>query len=291
MASKLGSTSRYWGALFVVIALFGFQWMSVDGGRVWLCTVYALIVAVIASAAWRFGDRARALLWRLGSLLPQLPVSVWIIAIIVLGGVLRVWVALVFPAELRSDPAAYAHLAQELVDGQPYSAPEGRAYWPPGLPLALMPLLILFGKHAILVYNLLAFALAEIAIFAFGRKLAGPTTALIGMFFIAVWPNFLFLAPFLTKEPLLIALWPAIAWFYLDASETSLRSPRIHFRLRRRRCARILGPRATVRHPAIGCVGPLQLFCDRSAAPRPRLPGGGRTWRRRDDIALGDPQL
>ena len=220
MAMKLGSTSRYWGGLFVVIALFGFQWMSVEGGSAWLCIVYALITAVIAAAACRWGDRARALLWRLGPPLPRLPAGVWIIAIILLGMALRVWVALAFPAELRSDPAAYAHLAQELVDGRPYSAPEGRAFWPPGLPLALAPLLILFGKHAILIYNLLAFVAAEIAIFGFGRKLAGPTTALVGMFFVAVWPSFLFLTPLLTKEPLLIALWPAIAWLYLDATET-----------------------------------------------------------------------
>src|SRR5271168_1679292 len=216
--TRLTVVSQGLGASFAAVALFGFFWMNFPASRASL-PIYMLAVALLLAIAWQRGDAILAFLSRSHPVLPTLPPTVWFSGALLLGVALRVVAATAFPAKLVSDDAHYLDLAHELANGLDYAAPEGRAYWPPGLPLALAPLLPVFGTSAGLVYNLGTFALAEIATFMLGRLLAGWRVGCLAALFLAVWPNFVFAAPLLQKECLLIALWPAAAFFYLKAHQ------------------------------------------------------------------------
>jgi len=212
--------SQVLGATFAAISLFAFQWMnSAPGG--WLIPVFAVVTAITLAVAWQKSDAVRVLLARIQRVMPSRPGLAWLLGTVALGLTVRLVVAAAFPAKLVSDSEQYLDLAHSLAQGLDYSAPEGRAYWPPGLPLATAPLLLLFGSAAPLIYNLITFMLAVIATFALGLKLANRQVAGLSALFVAIWPNFVFATPLLNKECLLIVLWPTAVFLYLLASENA----------------------------------------------------------------------
>jgi dolichyl-phosphate-mannose-protein mannosyltransferase len=220
--SRLTMFSQVLGGSFAAMALFGIFWMNINGGAR-LIPAFAIVSAATLMVARLKGDAVLAVSSRVRRALPDAPSAVWLFAAVVLGIILRILLAMLFPAipqgNWNADMIRYWDLAHRLVDGVEYATREGQAYWPPGLPLTLAVLLPVFGSSAALAYNIITFVVAEIATFALGRILGGWRIGCLAAFFLAIWPNYVFAAPLLNKECLLIALWPAIAYFYLKAHE------------------------------------------------------------------------
>ena len=220
--ARLAMISQVLGGSFVAIAFFGFLWMNIPGGGGWI-PVFAIVSAAMLAVARQKGNTALAVLSNVRRILPSASPAVWLFGAVVLGISLRIFVAMLFPpvpsGNWNLDMLRYWDLAHKLVEGMDYTTPEGRANWPPGLPLVLVLLLPAFGSSAFLAYNIGTFAITEIATFMLGRMLAGWQAGCLAAFFLAVWPNFVFAAPLLLKECLVIALWPTAAFFYLKACE------------------------------------------------------------------------
>jgi hypothetical protein len=214
--ARLNSISQILGGALSATMIFGFLWMN-SPGSVYLVPLFAVVTVVFLIIARKKGDAVLATLRKIGPALPAGSPIVWLLLIIFLGLALRVGIALAFPAVLVSDPVSYLDLAHKLAAGMPYAEPNGRAFWPPGLPLALAALLPLAGGATPLLYGLITFVATEIATFLLGRALAGWRVGCVAAFLLAVWPNFAFAVPPLLKESLLTALWPLAIYLYLQA--------------------------------------------------------------------------
>ena len=214
--------SQTLGGLFAAVALFGFLWMNFTSSA-GLVPAFAIVTIATLVAARQTGDAVLAVSSRVQRALPEAPPAVWLFAAVGLGITLRILLAMLFPAiplgNWNVDMIRYLDLAHKLADGMDYATPEGRAFWAPGLPLALALLLPAFGSSVALAYNIITFVFAEVATFVLGRMLGDWRVGCLAAFFLAVWPNFVFGAPLLNKESLLIALWPTAAFFYLKAHE------------------------------------------------------------------------
>ena len=197
----------------------GAIWLSLDEFYQQRRFVPAFAIVTIATlvAARQTGDAVLAVSSRVQRALPEAPPAVWLFAAVGLGITLRILLAMLFPAiplgNWNVDMIRYLDLAHKLADGMDYATPEGRAFWAPGLPLALALLLPAFGSSVALAYNIITFVFAEVATFVLGRMLGDWRVGCLAAFFLAVWPNFVFGAPLLNKESLLIALWPTAAFF------------------------------------------------------------------------------
>lgn len=220
--ARLAMLSQVLGGFFVTVVLFGFLWMNINGS-VGLIPAFAIVVAATLAAARQKGDAVLAALFRVHRVLPAASPGIWLLGTVVLGITLRIFVTTLYPATSLAnwnyDMLRYLDLAHKLADGIDYDSPQGRAFWPPGLPLAMSLLLPVFGSSAAIAYNIITFVIAEIATFVLGRMLGGWRVGCLAAFFLAVWPNFVFAAPVLNKECLLIALLPTAAYFYLKAHQ------------------------------------------------------------------------
>jgi hypothetical protein len=217
--------SQVLGGSFAAVALFGFLWMNFTGSSGHVAAFALVSVVTLAVARWK-GGSILAELSGIRCLLPTASPTVWLSSAVVLGLALRILVMMLFPAipmhNWNLDHVRYWDLAHKLVDGADYDEPEGRAYWPPGLPLAVAALLPLFGSASAVLYNIITFVIAQIITFMLGRVLGGWRVGCLAAFFLAVWPNFVFAVTLLNKECLLIVLWPVAAYFYLRAHEVLL---------------------------------------------------------------------
>src|SRR5271166_6071589 len=219
---RLAVFSQVVGGFFAVVVLFGFLWTNFTGSGA-LIPAFAIISAATLAAARYKGNAVLAALFSVHRVLPAASPGVWLFGTVVLGITLRIFVVMLYPANpvenWSYDMLRYLDLARKLADGIEYNSPQGRAFWPPGLPLMLALLLPVFGASAAFAYNIITFVGAEIATFVLGRMLGGWRVGCLAAFFLAVWPNFVFAAPLLNKECLLIALWPTAVYFYLKAHE------------------------------------------------------------------------
>jgi hypothetical protein len=152
-AARLAMFSQVLGGSLAALAVFGFLWMNIpaSGGLVPLSAAFSVVALAVARQK---GDVILNILFRVHRFLPLWSPEMWLLWIVMLGLSLRLFAALLFPAILVSDSVRYLDLAQKLADGIDYAAPEGGAFWPPGLPLALAPFLRVFGSSAALAYNL-----------------------------------------------------------------------------------------------------------------------------------------
>ena len=220
--SRLAVFSQVLGGFFAAVVLFGFLWMNFTGSGA-LIPAFAIVSAATLAVARYKGDKVLAALFSVHRVLPAASPGVWLFGTVVLGITLRIFVVMLYPTKpvenWSYDMLRYLDLARKLADGIDYDSPQGRAFWPPGLPLMVALLLPVFGSSAALVYNIITFVGAEIATFVLGRMLGGWRVGCLAAFFLAVWPNFVFAAPLLNKECLLIALWPTAAFFYLKAHQ------------------------------------------------------------------------
>lgn len=215
-AARLIVFSQVMAGSFAAVALFGYLWLNIAGDRR-LIALFAAIVAATLTIARLRGDAILASLRKAGRFVPGASPTLWFFSAIALGVALRIAAVEAFPAAYTSDAATYFELAHRLAGGLDYAAPQGRAYWPPGLPLLLAALMIAFGRGAVMAYNLGTFVVAEIAMFMLARMLTSWQVACSAAFLLAIWPNYVFASAFLLKECLLVALWPVAVYCYLRA--------------------------------------------------------------------------
>jgi 4-amino-4-deoxy-L-arabinose transferase-like glycosyltransferase len=152
----------------------------------------------------------------------------WLVAIVVLGAVLRFgWAAYATeePTQLR-DPVLYTMLGENLADGHGYSyltgegdqVPSGiypSAYYPPGYPLFLGAV-FWSGDHLLpfdvghvgmaTFMNALLSAATLPLVFALGRRLNGVTAGLVAAALMAVLPNTIFETGVVLTESLFLLL-------------------------------------------------------------------------------------
>lgn len=142
----------------------------------------------------------------------------WIAMIIVAGVALRLAWVLAFPSVATSDGAVYLRLATQLVNGEPFLSNGNRAYWPPGYPLFLVPWVALpiTPKAAVVVSNLVLYALTIPVVMRLGRRAGGEGAGRLATFLLAVWPSYFANAGTPEKENVLIFLLPFALLLYLQ---------------------------------------------------------------------------
>jgi hypothetical protein len=136
-----------------------------------------------------------------------------LVAALLLGVLLRMASALAIQPEPFSDAASYLALAAQLATTHSYGEPGALAYWPPGLPLALAPLLLigLPEQIAVLVLNLGSFVLTSLGVVALMRAVGAGRVAALPVWLLALWPTHVLLAGAPVKELQVIALLPWVA--------------------------------------------------------------------------------
>lgn len=162
--------------------------------------------------------------------LPHRPVSLfgsnvsgyWLA--IVVGLVLRLIVALVLAPQATSDGASYLALARQLVESGSYGSDGARAFWPPGLPLVLAPLLWvgLSSKMAMLLYGLLCFLATAWGMRRLAQRLELHVWSSIPVWLLALWPTHVLCTGLPEKELLVIALLPWIIDYAILAMRGSI---------------------------------------------------------------------
>src|SRR6266850_6905474 len=175
-AFRLAMLSQVLGGFFAAVALFGFLWMSFNASGGFI-PAFAIVTAATLAVARQKGDAVLAVLYNVHRVLPAASPGAWFFGTVVLGATVRIFMATLFPAiplgNWNWDMIRYLDLAHKLEGGMDYATPEGRAFWAPGLPLALALLLPVFGSSAALAYNIITFVIATTATFLLGRMLVG----------------------------------------------------------------------------------------------------------------------
>ncbi|NWG73955.1 MAG: hypothetical protein HXY24_05020 [Rubrivivax sp.] len=135
-----------------------------------------------------------------------------IAAAVVVGVVLRLLLALALAPQPASDGATYLALASRLAEGDAYVSDGRLAYWPPGLPLALAPLLWigLPKPVAVLALGLGAFIVAALGLARVVASAGRPERASAAVWVLALWPPYVLCAGLPEKELLVVALMPWI---------------------------------------------------------------------------------
>ena len=147
-----------------------------------------------------------------------------LVAILLLGGGLRLHAALTPPADVGNDAAAYMQIAAALYEDGRYGAP-GQASpndWSPGAPLLYGAIYyVTGGVHpglARLVLVLLGIA-TILFTYLIGRRLAGPAAGVVGALLAATYPSFIENTGRLLAEPVAIFWLPAAVLAFLWASD------------------------------------------------------------------------
>ncbi len=129
-------------------------------------------------------------------------------AILVLGLVLQVVTALATAPVPVSDGKMYLSLAAMLSEGR-YADNLGQiAFWPPGLPLVLSPLVALLGAGmlSVVIANLLFYAIGAVSAWRLGSDMFDRRSGLLAAFLFTVWPSRFLSAAVVSKENLTIAM-------------------------------------------------------------------------------------
>lgn len=147
----------------------------------------------------------------------------WIWLCIIIGVLLRVVCAALIPVEYVSDSLFYWTLAQKIALGEPYLAPEGRSFWPPGLPIALSPLIAAFGpaRWIPVVFNLAVFATLVWVSALMAQRLISTGAARLTALLLAIWPNLILVSLMPYKELLAALLLTSAMLFYLRAIDAT----------------------------------------------------------------------
>ncbi len=181
---------------------------------VYQAVLVIVLVAGALFAAWRlraiYASRGTS---RFRSWIQGFSDRSWCVTSIAVGVALRLLWCLVFPPQQASDGAVYFELAGKLAHGDAYFIPGplgGYAFWPPGLPLLLAPLVALFGngRYLPLALNLMLFAGGTLALYALGKRWIGIVAARVAVALTAAWPGYVFASGLAGKELILVALLP-----------------------------------------------------------------------------------
>jgi len=212
-------TRILWGMLGAyTITAAVFQWLS----GVPMVPVLAVLVALASSGLiWIFRSSISNTFYRLDEFLTSLPRWRWAAGCLAIGIVLRVVVAAVFPSNFVSDSLTYWNLAQKLAAEGVYGSEASRSFWPPGLPFALTPFIIIFGpaRWVPVTFNLLLFIGSTWCAMHLAQRTAGHCAERLVVLILAIWPNLVLLAGAPHKELLVAFLLPMAVLFYLRAVE------------------------------------------------------------------------
>ena len=146
----------------------------------------------------------------------------WLYLVLGLGLILRICWAGIYKASLQSDFAIYFDLARGLVERRAYGGDGAYlAYWPPGLPLFLAPLIAVFGPQTWipLLGNLLITALAIVLTARLADGLRSVLVARMAPLLVAIWPANIMSAGLASKEQLLIPLLIGVVLSFLRCRE------------------------------------------------------------------------
>ncbi len=216
-----------WSLIGLAIILSAyFQWFG--PGQTVVGLVFLATVAAIIASALGFHRFLSASLDRLAGRVTSVPLTSWVAGCLVLGASVRVVLVLLFPPEFVSDPATYWALAQDLAAGERYEAPNGRSFWPPGLPIALAPFALLLGSGDWVpaVFNLVLFAATAWVALRLAELHGGTVAARMAVLIIAIWPNHVLFAGIPAKEALAGLLLPAAVLLYLYGERQNTREDR-----------------------------------------------------------------
>lgn len=154
------------------------------------------------------------------------PARASIAAIIIIGCLLRLAVALAWPAEQFSDAAAYWHSAIRLVQGEGiYFNLEGfelKAFRPPGVTLLLALPMSLFGASELIVplINVGCYLLASLAVYIIGKRCLSNAGILVALVLLACHPSQIYHAAIANAEaPSMAGLMLGI-WLLTSAKNT-----------------------------------------------------------------------
>jgi hypothetical protein len=163
--------------------------------------------------------------------------GLWLTGLLLLAITLRVAWCLAVPPVQVSDTALYFQLGEALASGNPYRIETPYptwtrvtwASWPPGLPLALAPVIWLFGANGFvpLLLNLLLISVTLVASYALTGRIADRSAARLVGLAIAASPNLVMLSGQASKELLALALVTAAAALIWDRPFRDIRAGRI----------------------------------------------------------------
>jgi hypothetical protein len=146
------------------------------------------------------------------------------VLVIVIGFSLRLTIALIMAPQATSDGASYVALAQQMASTGTYGTEGARAFWPPGLPLLLTPLLWLGvpSQIAALIVGMVSYVIAAIGIYKLGKQLGLQSWAALPLWMLTLWPSHILCTGLPEKELLVIALMPWILERTIHALRGSL---------------------------------------------------------------------
>lgn len=183
-------------------------------GRTGLLSVAAVVIGFVA---WR---RAEIVAFSV-SAAERLRVPYGILVCLAAGLTARLVWGLGFSGTLQSDPEIYFRLARSLAFDGTYGGPEALAFWPPGLPLALVPIFWVFGASlsAVIILNCFAFAATCWLTYDLGRRYLNTVSGHLAAWLVAVWPASILYAWVPAKELVAAPLVLGSIYAYLSASE------------------------------------------------------------------------
>jgi 4-amino-4-deoxy-L-arabinose transferase-like glycosyltransferase len=175
---------------------------------VWmLLATGAAIVFLVAVYVLR-RPAMRAIEW-ISLILKKGTAARYVLAVLAVGTLLRLSWAWGFLGPLKSDGATYYSLAVQLANTAAYGHEStGYAYWPPGLPLYLVPFVTTFGNVSatVLAANILLYFVTFWALFKLGRMSGSDTAARAAVLILSIWPNLIFSVTLASKELLALCL-------------------------------------------------------------------------------------
>lgn len=132
-----------------------------------------------------------------------------LLTLIVVGVIVQIVAAAITAPVPTSDFKAYLSLAERLASGAGYVDEAGHlAFWPPGLPLALTPLVWIFGANLVAVTagNVLLFVLGAVAVWSISCRLFDRSIANVSVLLYTIWPTRILNAGLPGKESLTLAM-------------------------------------------------------------------------------------
>ncbi len=191
-------------AIFAAVAL-NLAYADLPTAIQYSCGVAACLVAALFAplAATRI-DMLDDYLAALRSVKPGL----WLAGFAAIGCMLRIVWDFLYPSIPVSDSNIYLILARDIYNGGAYEIAGTRAYWPPGYPLYLTGVFMIFGDsaRAILISNLVLYVITIFAAYKLTLRLFGASSASIAVVILALWPNHIMMAGQAMKEYLLLPL-------------------------------------------------------------------------------------
>jgi 4-amino-4-deoxy-L-arabinose transferase-like glycosyltransferase len=222
---KRFAVKTVYGALAVVavqtfVATPLLSWRLAVGGQGWLEWLVGILFAVLLlGMLFTLRQRIHIAQRYICTLVLQLSTVRWLLLTLLIGISLRlIWVWL-YPAAPASDGATYLDLAIRLSHGNPYEMADTYAYWPPGYPLMLAPLVKLFGANRTMLigFNLTLFAATLFVLYRFGHALGGEVVGRLATLIIAVWPTYIALVGLPEKEqPIILIVAFVMLLLYVD---------------------------------------------------------------------------